>query len=234
MKKLAVNTWLVAGVLLTVCSALGCGSKRYEDRLQETVKRLGQESAFSGMRPAVQLPGTPVMVQLPRFLAESPLPEDSDARRLKPPLIEIPDLKSTYEGFVTDSDVGKQHYYCYLAATKKDPQRQLQQQLLGVFPDAAADWKPVDCERPGGGTVQWKLLQGSGPQQEFYYVDKGGQASYRRMPAEVRLYVRQVGDLFVVVGWRLPTTLGPRIGSEKDLGVEKWAQRVAGGVTLKE
>jgi len=233
MKKRCAKAWLVAGTVLWLSSCLGCGSKRYEDRLQETVKRLRQESGFSGMRPAVQLSGTPVMVQLPRFLAESPLPEDSDARRLKAPSVEIPDLKSTYEGFITDSDGGKQHYYCYLAATKKDPQRQLQQQV-GVFPEVGLDWKSVDCERPGGGTEQWKQLQGSGLQQEFYYLDKEGQATYRKMPAEIRLYVRRVGDFFVVIGWRLPAKIGQNIGWEKDLGLDQWAKRVAGGVTLKE
>jgi len=233
MTKHDVNRYLVAGMAFLLATCLGCGSKRYEDQLQETVKRLRQESGFGGMRPAVQLSGTPVMVQLPRFLPESPLPEDSDPRRLKAPSVEIPDLKSTYEGFVPDSAEGKQHYYCYLAATKKDPQRQLQQQA-SVFPEVGLEWKSVECERPGGGTEQWKQLQGSGLQQEFYYLDKEGQATYRKMPAEIRFYVRRVGDFFVVIGWRLPAAIGQNIGLEKDLGLDQWAKRVAGGVTLKE
>jgi len=234
MRERGADPWLMVGLALLLGSCLGCGSKRYEDRLQETVKRLRQESGFSGMRPAVLLSGTPVMVQLPRFFAESPLPEDGDARRLKPPSIEIPDLKSTYEGFVADENEGKQHYYCYLAATKKDPQRQLQQQVQAAFPDTVLDWKRLDCERPDGGTEQWKQLQGSGQQQEFYYLDKQGQATYRKMIAEMRFYVRQAGDFFVVIGWRLPSAIGQNIGSEKDFGLDKWAGRVAGGVTLKE
>lgn len=237
MSEHGVKRCLAAATVLLVGSCLGCGTGRYEERLEETVKRLGQESVFSGMHPPTDLPGTAVTVQLPQFFGESPLPENSDARRLQPPEIEVPDLKLTYEGSITESVGGKQHFYCYLAATRQDPQRQLQRQFQTAFPATVTKWEDADCKTADGGTVKWKKLQGvqaEGQTQEFYYVDKEGQESFRKMPAAMLLHLRKVGDLFLVVGWRMPATLEKLIGVEGDLGLKQWAPRVAGSIQVKE
>jgi hypothetical protein len=224
----------LAPVALLLGTCTGCGTRGYEERLNETVKQLGKESAFSRMYPPVQLPGTPVMVQLPRFLGESPLPEGSDPRRLKPPSIDLPDLKSTYEGFIVDTAEGKQHFYCYLAATKKDPERQLQQQFQAALPDTVAEWQPADCETPDGGSVRWRRVEGTSKEQEFYYVEKEGRESFRKMPAKMLLYLRQEGDLFLLIGWRLPSSIENLIGVQGDFGLKRWASRVAGSVTVRQ
>ena len=233
MSKRNANRCLVAAVALLLGTCLGCGTRRYEERLEETVKRLGQESVFTGMHPPAQLPGTQVTVQLPQLFDSSPLPEDTDAGRLKPPSIEVPDLKSTYEGSITDSDGGKVPFYCYLAATEEDPERRLRKQFQTAFPDKVVRWGEVDCKAPDGGTRKWKRLQGAGQQQKFYYRDKEQNGEFRDMATTSEFYLRQEGDLFVVIGWRVPTDYEKYIGPEGDRGLDVWALRVAGSVTVK-
>jgi hypothetical protein len=239
MSKRSANRCLAAGLALLLSTCLGCGTRRYEDRLQETVKRLEQESVFSQMQPPVRLSDTPVMVQFPRFFDHAPLPDDSDPRRLKPPSVDIPGLKLTYEGFITDSEGGKIPFYCYLAATEEDPARQLQRQVRNAFPAEALDWQSVDCPTPDGGTITWKQLQaegtqGDGTEQEFYYVNESGQESFAKMPAKFLLDLRQEGRLFLVIAWRAPTSIEKLIGQDGNFGLDQWAGRVAGSVTVEE
>ena len=104
MSKRSVNLWLAMATVLLLASPWGCGTGRYEERLEETVRGLGKKSAFRGMHPPVEVPGTPVMIQLPQMFEASPLPSDTDPRRLQLPSIELPDLKLTYEGLLTYKD----------------------------------------------------------------------------------------------------------------------------------
>ena len=226
--------WLATGMALLLGVCGGCGTRGYEDRLEETVKRLGQESVFAGMNPAVQLAGTQVTVQLPGFLGESPLPADSGAQRLAPPSIEVPDLKLTFEGAIVDTNGGRLPIYCYLAATAKDPQEQLRGQFQSAFSATVVQWEEVDCKTPDGGTSKWKRVRGTDENQEFYYVDKEQNSSYVPMPTTAEFYFRQEGDLFVVIGWRMPRSIENLIGQGEELGLDLWARRVAGSVGVKQ
>ena len=136
-----------------------------------------------------------------------------------------------------DNDGGKIPFYCYLAATEKDPQRRLHGEFQSAFPATTVRREEVDCKMPDGGTKKWKKLeasQGEGKDQEFYYADKDGQGGYRRMPAKMLFHFRQEGDSFVVIAWRMPSSIEKLIGSEGDLGLQQWAPRVAGSMTVKE
>ena len=63
---------MIAYVLV---ACLGCGTGRYEEQLEATVKRLAEESEFAGMHPAVKIGSTKVSVQLPKFMPETALAE---------------------------------------------------------------------------------------------------------------------------------------------------------------
>lgn len=234
MSKRSAKEYLAAGTSFLLCICLGCGTGGYEKQLEETVKRLGKESVFRGMHSPTQLPGTPVSVQLPGFFQQTPLAADSDPRRLAPPSLEVPELKATYEGSITDSEGGEIPFYCYLAASEEDPEGQLYRRVREAFPTTDARWETVDCTGSDGATRQWKLLKSAAVQQEFYYVNQQGQESFRSLGCTVRFYVRKEGNWFVVVGWRVPTTIEKLIGQGEDLGLDKWAPRVAGSVKVEE
>ena len=235
MSKQSAKTCLAAAGVLLLVGCLGCGTGGYEQRLEETVKRLGQESSFSAMYPPVQLPDTAVTVQLPQFFDQSPLPGDTDDRRLKPPWVEVPELKFTHEGSVTDSKGGSIPFYCYLAASKTDPQGTLRRQLQTAFPNTDVKWEPVDCKMLSGETSRWQRLHGGGgEEQEFYCVNKEGQGQFAKMPGTMEFYLRQVGGVFVLIGWRLPTGIEKLIGQGNDFGLDVWAPMVAGSVPVEE
>jgi hypothetical protein len=244
MSNHCARVWSLAsfGVILACC--LGCGTREYEKQLERTVARLkagspagpGQPAGWqpAAQPPGVQLPDTTVTVQVPPFFAEPPLPQHEDARRLKPPSIDVPGLKLTYEGLVTDSTGGQMPFYCYLGATAEDPQWQLQQQVQAAFPGATLNWESVQCDTPYGEALQWKVLTASGQEQEFRYLNAQQQESYARMPAKLLFYVRQEGGTFVIVGWRTPASIEQFIGLDNEWGLDGWAQRVAGSVTSDE
>lgn len=220
---------LIGGLALLLGVCPGCGTPEYERRLDATLKRLREGSEFvKYMDPPRQLSGTPVRVQLPAPFEGSLLPDEADARRLEPPGIDVPDRKATYEWWITDSRGGKIPFYCYLAATDEDPGRRMARQVRGAFPDSGIiRWERADCETPDGRTIAWQRIEGSGENQAFYYVDPQGQGEFRKLNSKVVFYTRQEGGLFVVIGWRLPTTI------EQHVALDKWAPRVAGSVTVK-
>lgn len=240
MSKHSVNRCLVAGMVLLLVGPLGCGTGRYEERLEATVDRLGKESLFSQMQPPVELPGTPVTIQLPQFFEQSPLREDTDARRLKPPSIELPDLKFTYEGFYDGyGDGSKIAIYCYVAAPPmkgsgtRTPADRLRSALQTAIPGWSGELKSVQCRTPTGRAVEWQHLEGT-IKQEFYFINTEGNEEYREADATLEFFCRQEGDVMLIIGWRVPSPIVEHIGPEGDRGLEKWASRVPGSVRVKQ
>jgi hypothetical protein len=191
----------------------------------------GQTSA--GQSQVVQLAGTPVTVQVPPFF-DQPLPQNSDPRRLRMPAVELPDLKLTYEGHVTDDAGGRIPFYWYLAATPSNPELQLQQQVQAAFPAAHLQWQPTGRAAASDPTVQWKALRATGANQEFCYFDAQGQQSHPLIPATVVLLVCQQGDVFVIMGWRVPTTIEGSIGSAGMYGLDTWAYGLTEFVSIAQ
>jgi hypothetical protein len=221
----------VAGVALLVGS-LGCGTKQYEQRVSNQVRQLKEGSVFREMYPPQAVPGTSVSFRLPRILGESPLPENTDPVRLKPPEeIKLPGQSVTYEGLVQDSEGGKIPFYCYLAVQDKSTGKTINARLSfrlalrGLFPGTSAEWQPVNCPTPDGRTVPWKKIQASGD-QEFVYVNKDGQGSVTKMAGTIECYLWREGDLTVSVVWRVPTSI------EEYIELSKWAPTVAGSMTV--
>jgi hypothetical protein len=226
-------------MVLLLVGTLGCGTRRYEERLRQTVERLGKESAFAGMYPPVEVPGSPVTIQLPQLFQESPLPEDTDPRRLQPPSIELPDLKFTYEGFFPYPDGSKIAIYCYVAAPamvaskSRTPADRLRGELQAAISGWTGKWESVQCKTPTGLGVEWQHLEGT-TKQQFYFVDAEGNQEYRETDAILKFYSRREGDVMLIIGWRVPADIAQLIGPEGDRGLAKWAPRVPGSVTVKQ
>lgn len=227
MSRLLANRCLPAALALLLAAACwGCGAGEYKKRLDDRVREIGQETPLSRMHAAMEIPGTPVMIRIPKFFEEVP----PDARRAKWPL-DLADLKLTYEGFVADSDEGKVAYYCYLAVTEmshagaRDPNRALRNRLMDLFPGTAVQWEDIHCKTPDGRATKWQKSQTAG-ELEFYY-DKDGKAEPRRMQGTIEVYSRKEGDFTVIIVWRVPSHLKDHVG------LQEWAPRMAGTVTVK-
>ena len=229
MSRLLANRYLPAGLALLLAAACcGCGAGEYKKRLNARVQDLGQESPLRRMRAPSEIPDTPVMIRIPEFFEDSP---QAQGRRAKPP-VDLADLKTTYEGSVTDSDGGKVAYYCYLAATNmshagaRDPNRALQNQFRELFPEASFQWEDVHCETPDGRAIKWQRIQTVG-ELEFFYTDKDGKAEQRRMQSAIEVYSRREGDFTVIIVWQVPSHV------KEHVGLQEWAPRMAGTVTTK-
>ena len=238
MSKRSVNLSLVAAAGLLLAGPLGCGTGRYEERLEETVNRLGKQSVFRGMHPPVEVPGTPaVMIQLPQML--QPLSSDEDPRRLQVPSIELPDLKLTYEGLLAYEDGSKIGMYCYVAAPasaasrSRTPADRLRSAMQAAIPDWRGKWESVQCKTPTGLGVEWQYLEGT-TKQQFYFVNTEGNQEYRETDAILKFYSRQEGDVMLIVAWRVPAELADRVGPADDRGLTNWAPRVPGSVTVQQ
>ncbi len=139
MSSHSLSRCLTVGMVLVLGSCLGCGTKRYEEKLQATVKGLREGSDFATkMHPPKELAGTKLTIQLPTTLPEAPFSSgDAEGQQfravmdlwrerageaavaaLKTPIVldDLPGLKQTHEGFVEDEDSGKMYYYCYVGA----------------------------------------------------------------------------------------------------------------------
>jgi len=69
----------------------------------------------------------------------------------------------------------------------------------------------------------------AGP-QEFYYQDKDGKGSFRSENGTIQTYCRREGNFMVLIVWRVPQRAEKNVGN---LGLDQWAPRVAGTVTLE-
>ena len=188
------------------------------------------------------MPGTPISVRLPKTLfLEPPLVEGApvggkpvDARRVKPEkLVTIPGLKLTYEGFVDNEGV-KLPYYCYVGAIDMslgqvvdDPSVKMRAELAGQQQQDTTSWQDVRVEMPDGQDSIWRKLR-SESSQEFYTLDKAGQAQFKSMPGVIEIYLRAEAKSIVVIAWRMPSSI------EKKINLEKWAKLVAECISVKK
>jgi len=188
------NRWPVVMLIAAVAVCQGCGTGEYEKRLEANMGRWGGGAAAG---PKTDVPGMPLAMQAPADM--SLVPAGANPARAKPPAINLPDLKATYEGVQPDSTQGKQHYYCYLAAG--DPAA-----VTGGIP-GAGQWEDVNIQSPAG---KWRKMRAAA-EQEFFYIDAKGQEQNSKMPGTVEVWDCQLqGGSHLLVIWRVPTALAAK------------------------
>lgn len=222
---------------------VGCGTGEYERRLEANVKQRRQESAAGQMSPAAAVPGTPIKIQFPSATetvswGASPLPAETDPRRLKAPQIAsgaiLPDLRATYEGKVNYGQgdaAGKMSFYCYVAAGdassygSRDPKTNLLVRATNLFPGTTLQIQDVECKSGSGLSTTWGRFRGT-REGEFYHEDAAGNQDFRKLAAVLEFYCCRQGNQWIVILWRVPEMY------EASIELAKWGPLVAGGVTV--
>jgi hypothetical protein len=220
----------VVGAVLAVVGAFsGCGTGEYENRLQQRLSTMGQETAFAEFGSAVPIPDSTLAVSVPQGM--EPVDAGSDPKRLKIPFADLPEWKVTYEGFVEDAAKGRQHYYCYVAVAPgdNDPGTALHGRLGGAMPNTTA---PADVQAPSasGKSETWRKFRSTG-KQSFWYTESSGTGRLAEMEGLLEVWSRKVpeANCYVLIAWRVPTVDG------KDfIGLDQKAQLMAGSVTVKK
>jgi hypothetical protein len=214
----------------------GCGTGDYEQRLDKRIKDLKTGSKFNILSPSIDVPGTQVSIRLPQDLKGPPMTEGAnvdgkpvDPRRLKPNVIDVVDLKCTYEGFIQDNDKGKLHYYLYIAVstdpTRKTYPNNLQSSLIAVINDATP-LTDISAQTPEGRAVDWKECRATG-NQLFYYVMPNGEGKFIQLPGTIDIYCHDENGALVTLIWRWPTSIA------QSIDFKSWADLAAGCVQVK-
>jgi hypothetical protein len=220
----------------------GCGSGDYESKLEKRISELKTGSKFNILSAPMNVSGTSVSVRVPQEFGPSPLTEGAivegkavDQQRLKPMVVELPDLKMTFEGFIPDRVEGKIPYYLYVSvysgANKANIIRSLQGELSSKFPDAGA-LSDVQAPTPEGRISTWKKCRGTG-NQIFYYVKPPvngapGEGVPTQMPGLLELWLHEENDILVVLAWRMPT------GIDSNIDLKLKSEMTAGCVKVNQ
>lgn len=240
MNKRCATVVLATGWGLLLVGGLGCGTGEYEKRLDQTVAKLREETrkqtpAASWTRGEVALGDTGIVVHLPTIVDQQPLqstPEQEiDARRLTIASVAAIQPIAVHEGSVLDTAGGRYFFQCFVAHPEADPSAEIQRQLQALAPGVPVAWTPVECQADDGPKSTWQKIKVTDVNQDVFYVSSSGAESFTPMPCTLAVYQRQIEGQFVVIAWRLPTSIEKSIGPQNDRGFELWANRTAGGVT---
>jgi hypothetical protein len=227
--------WLLF-LLLLVMVLPGC-KHEYERRLALQVEELRKGSDFNQLTQKVPLnfPSASVTLFLPPDLAAVDAKADPQRSKLTitAPLAEniLSDML-TYEGKVTDSAKGEQHYYLYVGSVKLE-EGGIDDMLVFLNNVRSAirslpALEEVQVATRDGSTVTCRKCRATVP-QVFYYIEPGKPGDYRQMEGLLEIWDRKIepAHKHLVMVWRVPTVQG------KDyIGLDKMARLVAGGIEV--
>jgi hypothetical protein len=254
MNRTVNNKFMAAGVLLFLVFWGGCGTGDYEQRLDARIKELKLGSKFNLLSSAINVPGTQVSIRVPQKndsnknafenlfspgFENPPLQEavgvdgkPIDPKRLKPLIVDVADLKLTFEGFVKDRDNGQQAYYLYIAVSTRAGRvnipKLMQADLASKLKDVTA-LTDIKAQTPEGRDVLWQECHGTGKQQ-FYYIKPPppgatqGEGQFVQLDGTIQMMFHDENDSMVTVIWRWPAGI--------DKSIDPWIDMVAGCVKV--
>lgn len=232
---------LVALLAVASCAfALGCGSGEYQKRLNNTVKRLKEQSAFAGMSDPITLPGTKLTFCVPKeFVNAADKTDDPLHKKLispNPLRFEQADAAAFYM-YLTEPKPEQSEDLPALTlhwgrrdpatGSKQDPSSELMYALQDALPNKELKWEEVQFSTPEGGSLTWQKLSAAG-NMEFITVKcaDGTLTGAKRMSGDLYLYMYKHPEsgVFVWMVWRVPAIIAG------DVGAESLAQRVGGSL----
>lgn len=237
MNHTAAKIYMAASVMLILGIFGGCGSGEYEQRLDKRIKELKTGSKFNILSSPTDVPGTQVSISVPQDFKDPPLKEGAivdgkavDPRRVKSNVIDLNDLKLTYEGFIEDANKGKQPFYLYVCVTT-GPSRVnfpqiMKNSLAEKFNTTTELIDDYKAQTPEGREVIWKQCRATG-NQPFYYVTPTGEGQFIQLSGAIELFFQDENETLITLVWRMPT------GIEQSREFKSWMNMVAGCVKVK-
>jgi hypothetical protein len=252
MKCKVANNYIAAGILLFLVFSVGYGADDYEQSRDRRINELKVDSKFNLLSPPINVPGTQVSIRIPQKNDsnqksfdnlpkgssggfEGPALQDSvspdgkpiDPKRLKPNIIDLSDLKLTFEGFVPDSKQGKQPYYLYVTVSthknRGNIPKLMQAELFSKINDASP-LVDLKAETPEGRDILWQECHATG-KQPFNYVNPEGQSQFVQLNGTITLMFHEENDALVILIWRWPAGLDKSI-------FQSWMEMTAGCVKV--
>jgi hypothetical protein len=218
-------TNLALAIAATAIVAAGCGTSEYMQRVQQGLGGMKAGAVFNTLyeKPS-EIPGTPVVLRLPKFIGESKAFTEQSAEpngqgnvkpeRLQPPFLKIPGLRVCYQMATIDDSTGVlMPYYCYLGALPagqpapdgKPIEESILAQVVSAFPNTQP-WSSIACPTPSGASIPWQSLTANGAQD---FLDPSGNPV--KVDGVFRLFTSEIGGWRVLIGWRAPQGLAQRL-----------------------
>ncbi len=165
------------------------------------------------------------------YTSTSPHPDDGNVispRRVNPPFIKIPGLKLCFEETTLDDANNLLPCYLYVGAIPAEGALPLapiiEAALKKAFPKAQIAWEEAKIFDPKGQEVVWQKLRLTA--EQLFDVKNSGIIEYKQFPAVFELWMRDTQDYIVLIGWRVPDSIEPKIH------MLDFATAVAGSVTV--
>ncbi len=208
--------WLA---IVALAVAGGCGASEYRRMVAASVDHARTSGPYRTLFAYTALEGTPLRIRVPMafgrsYRADSAHPQDGAKirpDRFQPPFLEIDGLKLCYEGISEDPMGQKLPYYCYLAAIQGKPgdaerlQSDIQKKLKATFPETPDAWEGADAYSEDGKAAPWKRIRVEG--EQAFQVNTGQKVETQKLPGIFELWMREVGDWVVMIGWRTPKSI---------------------------
>ena len=127
-----------------------------------------------------------------------------DPRRLKPNVVEVSDLKLTFEGFVTDMSQGKLPFYLYIAVTTLPSGvniPKLMQADLASKINNTTQLTELTAKTPKGRIVKWLTCQATGKQLFYYILPPGEEGRVFQLKGTIQLlFIEENESLVTLIG----------------------------------
>ncbi len=211
----------VAAVLAAVALAAagGCGAAEYRRMVNASVDHARTSAPYRTLYAYTSLEGTPCTIRVPlafnhSYRVDSAHPQDGPKirpDRFQPPFLEIEGLRLCYEGNADDAMGLKMPFYCYLAALQARPgdadrlQTDIQAKLKAKFEKTPDEWERADAYSEDGKAAPWKRIRVEGDQ--VFQVNTGQKVETQKLPGIFELWMRDLGNWIVMVGWRTPKSI---------------------------
>ena len=229
----------------------GCGTGDYEQRLDKRINELKMGSKFNLLSSPIDVPGTQVSLRIPQKNdsnknafetlltagfenpplqdAVSPDGKPIDPKRIKPNIVDVADLKLTFEGFVPDAKKGKQPYYLYVAVSTRQSRGNIPKLMQADLTSKINDTTPLTdlkAQTPEARDILWQVCQATGNQQFYYIKPPPGEGQFVQLKGTIVLMFHDENDALVTLIWRWPA------GIDKSVDFQSWMEMVAGCVKV--
>jgi hypothetical protein len=232
------KTSLGTAILSILVFSVGCGTEEYERRMRNSLDTSSSNSKFSAaLEPETTIAGTKVSLRIPKGMKPVDI-NDAVRGKCPPSLLEMQNLKATYEGFIEDRDKNKMHYYLYVGVSETAPNNITPlQSWLNVlktnFP-ATADAgssevnKSYSASSPEGNAVPWEEIHFKCP-QKFYYIKPDNSLINQDIPGTIVCLCHSENGAVVTLVFRYWSELETRHSTDFD---SDWIKLIAGCVKV--
>ena len=219
------KSWLICVVIGGMAPiVVGCGGSKYNAALNERLGDLKREAPFNSLSAPTEIPGTPVMIRIPKDLSRYATLDTPDStsptgkispERVKFSMLKLPGVYCVYDAetpLAEPNNGSKAPMACQIAVIPKSAPEaaalpgMLDAGLKMAFPGQAVAWEPVEVDTPGGANrIKWNMIHAE-PEILFDVIpaDASGAIQLKKLPSVLEVWWHETDHYHVLLVWRIP------------------------------